>query len=76
MAFLPFQAGDFEERCETCAAPPRQFCEPWCDTGYTAADHRHDTERRTRTGGAPPTPPHGPRPDRQLPKEQPPCRTN
>ncbi|MFJ5779327.1 hypothetical protein [Streptomyces sp. NPDC093094] len=76
MSLPPFGSEDFEERCETCAAPPGQFCEPWCDTGYTAQDHHHDTERRAQTGGAPPTPPYQHRPDSQPQKEQPPCPTN
>ncbi|MER5924894.1 hypothetical protein [Streptomyces mirabilis] len=43
----PFRPEDFEERCETCNAPPGQLCRAWCDTGYTArADaERHDAQR-------------------------------
>ncbi|MFE9976233.1 hypothetical protein ACFYRD_37385 [Streptomyces hirsutus] len=41
----PFRPEDFEERCETCNAPPGQLCHAWCDTGYTVDDARADAER-------------------------------
>jgi hypothetical protein len=55
----PWRPDDFDDRCETCNAPPGQFCRPWCDTGYTVEDFRHDAERRTQ---APAAPPHRPAP--------------
>ncbi|KMS74283.1 hypothetical protein ACM01_15420 [Streptomyces viridochromogenes] len=42
----PWTPEDFDDRCETCDAPPGQLCRPWCDTGYTAADARRDAELR------------------------------
>ncbi|MFF7534563.1 hypothetical protein ACFZB2_36500 [Streptomyces bobili] len=45
MSSPPFRPEDFEDRCETCNAPPGQLCHAWCDTGYTAADaERHDAQ--------------------------------
>ncbi|MFJ8158531.1 hypothetical protein [Streptomyces sp. NPDC094468] len=41
----PWQPDQFEDRCETCAAPPGELCRPWCDTGYTPDDYRADAER-------------------------------
>ncbi|MER5200054.1 hypothetical protein ACWD3J_41910 [Streptomyces sp. NPDC002755] len=53
----PFRPEDFEERCETCNAPPGQLCHTWCDTGYTAEDARADAERHaTRRDAKPPAP--------------------
>ncbi|MBW8800627.1 MAG: hypothetical protein JF597_45805 [Streptomyces sp.] len=50
----PFRPEDFEERCETCNAPPGQLCHPWCDT---AEDARADAERHAAQRGAmPPAP--------------------
>ncbi|MET8453755.1 hypothetical protein [Streptomyces sp. NPDC005209] len=50
-----FATRDFEERCETCLAPPGQLCQAWCDTGYTAADARADAVRHdTHRGSKPP----------------------
>jgi hypothetical protein len=48
MSLPPFRPEDFDERCETCDAPPGQLCKPTCDTGYTPKDYRHDTEHRDR----------------------------
>ncbi|WP_019074685.1 hypothetical protein [Streptomyces hokutonensis] len=45
MSLPPFRPEDFDEACETCLAPPGQLCRPWCDTGYTADDHRAQAER-------------------------------
>ncbi|WP_455357178.1 hypothetical protein [Streptomyces sp. SYSU K217416] len=53
----PFRPEDFEERCETCLAPPGQLCHAWCDTGYTADDARVDAERHdTHRDAKPPAP--------------------
>ncbi|MEU0228233.1 hypothetical protein ABZ177_28340 [Streptomyces sp. NPDC006284] len=41
----PFRPEDFDERYDTCGAPPGQLCRAWCDTGYTADDARADAER-------------------------------
>ncbi|MEU9222011.1 hypothetical protein AB0D47_36420 [Streptomyces sp. NPDC048376] len=57
-----FRPEDFDEHCETCGAPPGQFCHAWCDTGYTAADARADAAR------------HAARSD--TISERPPCRRN
>jgi hypothetical protein len=43
----PFRPEDFDERCETCGAPPGRLCRAWCDTGYTAEDARADAEHHT-----------------------------
>ncbi|MGW7365423.1 hypothetical protein ACWGI8_18765 [Streptomyces sp. NPDC054841] len=51
----PFRPEEFDERCETSGAPQGQFCRPWCDTGYTAEDARHDAERRDQAAAAPHT---------------------
>ncbi|MEU6511053.1 hypothetical protein [Streptomyces sp. NPDC046942] len=42
----PWRPEDFDDHCETCGAPPNQLCKAWCDTGYTAADARRDSELR------------------------------
>lgn len=42
---------DFEDTCESCGAPPGQFCRDSCDVGYSAALHHKaiaDRENRTR----------------------------
>ncbi len=53
----PFRPEDFEERCETCNAPPGQLCHAWCDTGYTAEDARADAERHDAQRDAKPPAP-------------------
>lgn len=53
----PFRPEDFEERCETCNAPPGQLCHAWCDTGYTAEDARADAERQAAQRDAKPPAP-------------------
>ncbi|MFE4580639.1 hypothetical protein [Streptomyces chartreusis] len=55
----PWRPDDFDERCETCGAPPGQLCHSWCDTGYTAQDARLDAERHD-----PPPTSNPPRKDR------------
>ncbi|MFD7407783.1 hypothetical protein ACFV7R_35150 [Streptomyces sp. NPDC059866] len=66
----PFRPEEFDERCETCKAPPGQLCHPWCDTGYTAEDFRHDAERRAKAAAAPGTPTSHPRSeDAAMPQE-------
>ena len=55
MSLLPFRPEDFDEACETCLAPAGQLCRPWCDTGYTAADYRAQTEPQAHPAeGEPP----------------------
>ncbi|MEU1599140.1 hypothetical protein ABZ468_41620 [Streptomyces sp. NPDC005708] len=56
----PWRPEDFDERCETCGAPPGRLCKPSCDTGYTAEDARGDADRRQE---AAPAPSHRPVPD-------------
>jgi hypothetical protein len=43
----PWRPEDFDDTCETCSAPPGQFCRPWCTTGYTAADARREADAVT-----------------------------
>ncbi|MFF8717536.1 hypothetical protein ACF07T_39990 [Streptomyces sp. NPDC015184] len=55
MTLPPFRPEDFDEECETCHVAPGQLCRPWCDTGYTADDHRADAARQAdRPGTQPP----------------------
>lgn len=42
----PWSLEDFDDTCETCGAPPGQFCHPWCTSGYTAADARREAEAK------------------------------
>ncbi|MFF5011476.1 hypothetical protein ACFY3G_53050 [Streptomyces phaeochromogenes] len=57
----PWRPKDFDDTCETCDAPPGQFCRPWCTTGYTAADALREAEReaekarRESVTGTPPS---------------------
>ncbi|MGW1193675.1 hypothetical protein [Streptomyces sp. NPDC002559] len=47
MSLPPFRPEDFDEECETCRAAPGQLCRSWCDTGYTADDHRAEAARQS-----------------------------
>ncbi|MFF3489103.1 hypothetical protein ACFYXC_38560 [Streptomyces sp. NPDC002701] len=53
----PWRAKDFDDTCETCDAPPGQFCRSWCTTGYTAADALREAEKAQRESvtGTPPS---------------------